>query len=328
MKIVLLSTTVLPTPPNGYGGSERVAWDLAEGLARHGHEVILVAHKDSRTPPGGRLEPWATVNLDAVLGEADIIHDHGWDLTGWRWAQRHPDRPVMMTWHGPNIGPVVGWQPPPDNLTVVGVSTFHARVLSGELGCPVRRVYNGIDLEAYPLWQGPRPDPPLVLARLDPAKGQHILVEMARATGHRLALAGTEHMIPDANYVRMVLHRLDGDRWQWYGDLGMEDKIYRLQRASRIVWVTPGYEEPFGLGLVEAMACGTPVVALNRGAVGEIVEQGGWLVGSLGDIPDYVWPDDPDDDRRGPEDCRDNAARFSAERMVQAYEKLYQFVLH
>lgn len=322
VNIVLLSTDVLPTPPPAYGGTERVVWELARTLGERGHHVTLVAHPDSHTPPGGECLSWDTVDLATVLKGADVIHDHGWRLIGWQWAREHPLARVVMTWHGPSLGPSVQWQEPPESLTVVGVSKFHAAILSGELGgVIVPAVYNAVDADAYPFYAGPRDHPPLVLARLDPDKGIHHLLAMAQWYPDRtLDVAGTEHMVPDRAYVQAILDRMDGRTVRYLGNLTQEEKVLALSRTRCLLWFTPGYEEPFGLGIVEAQLCGTPVVALNRGAIPEVVYPGGTLVERPQDMAGWMRPGKI---LPSPASVRAWAMHFDRWAMTDAYERIY-----
>ena len=323
MKICLISSNVLPTPPPAYGGSEVVVHNLAQGLHALGHGVTVVAHKDS-PPQAWRVENIADIgdwNTWLESEKFDIIHDHGWEFIGWQWAARHPgDHRAIQTWHGPELSPRVRWMPPPENLTLVGISYNHSALLAMQAGGrPVETVYNGVNLDAYPLYLGPRDRPPLVLARLDPVKGQYLTLDLPQ-----VEWAGTEHLVGDPDYVRWLIAQADGRRIVWWGDVGGETKVHLIQHAQAILWGTPNYEEPFGLGLVESMACGTPVIALNRGGIGEIVPGGGILTGSLIEWMatvkqlirgDLTLPD--------PTTCRENAARFTADRMVEHYAALY-----
>jgi glycosyltransferase involved in cell wall biosynthesis len=337
MRISLVSSDALPTPPPRYGGLEAVVAGLARGLAAAGHQVRLFAREGS--PPG----PYELVTFRRVaelaeggdlterLLEADMVHCHDWQGLAWELARRYPQRAFVATWHGPSLGPQVAWRRPPANLVLCGVSYWHAWSLSCELDAEVRAVPNGVDLDLYPLYTGPREGYLLHLGRLDPAKGVHRAIELARFLGMPLRIAGTEWLVPDPEYVRAILGRCDGRTIVYEGDLDLERKVHLLQRAAALVWLPTQWEEPFGLGLVEAMACGTPVVALDRGAVREVLgcwepdgQRPWWadlaVVGHPADLPratrivvgsnPYGW--------------RARAERYSLDAMVRRYLEVYE----
>ena len=332
MRILLISTDALPTPPPRYGGNERVVALLATALGRAGHAVTVVARDDSpegdgytvaRLPAGtDPLTAWP----DAWWRQWDVVHDHGWRLVSWRLAARHPDRRWWMTWHGPRIDDVVGWFPPvPPNLRIAGLTPSHALALAASLDVPVAVTPNAVDLGAYPLQAGPRSLPPLVLARIDPAKGQHLARWLARQAGRDLLLAGTEHLGPDPAYVQALLTRADGHRVEWLGDLGDEAKRWYLSQTQAVLWPAWGYEEPFGLGVLEALAVGTPVLALARGGIPDLLGRNSPMIRtSLADLADALHQWDrtlralPD-----PRACRGIAGQWSVRRMLAAYETFW-----
>ena len=320
MNIALVAPTVFTVPPRAYGGSEIVIANLAARLCDLGHTVTLYAKEGSRPDPRVRLVEIAAeadAFTDALL-EHDAIHFHGWDAaTFWAFAEAHPDRRFVQTWHGPSMG----YTAPPPNVTVCGVSHWHAWSLSAELGVECVGVPNGIHLDDYPLYEGKREPFLLSLNRLDPAKGIHRAIAVAKAAGMRLRIAGPEWGVPDPGYVRTILSRCDGESVIYEGNLGLEDKVHLLQRATAVLWLG-GWEEPFGLGVVEANACGTPVLALNRGACMEVLAGGG---GGFFD------PCNGDDGAEAAEvaqifssrTCRRNAERFTDAIMAARYCEVY-----
>jgi glycosyltransferase involved in cell wall biosynthesis len=322
MRIALISSDALPTPPPRYGGLEQVVYLLARELARMGHTVTVYALEGSQPPPGVCFVPFRSVwdcwQYEEQILEHDVIHGHDWQKFVWQLAEKHPKRQFVQTWHGHRIG----HDRPAANVTVAGVSRWNAFVLSAETGVLCPHVYNGIDLDEYPLHAGQREDYVLCMNRLDPAKGLHLAVELAKMHGFRLKACGTEHLVPDREYVQAVLTRMDGKQLCYLGDLGMELKVNCLQRAQCLLWFCP-WPEPFGLGAIEAMACGTPVVALAWGGVTETVQQGGVLVTHPEEVPAAI--------RRAsaipPEICRRNAWRFSARAMAESYVGLYNSLI-
>jgi glycosyltransferase involved in cell wall biosynthesis len=331
MNIVIISSAAIPTPPptGRYGGLERVTWALANGLAQAGHHVALVAAAGSRTPSGGVLLPYqrAPEILDRYateLAAADLVHDHGWELFGWAWAIKHPTQTVVQTWHGPSLGPTCRWRQPPANVTLVGLSRWHAWRLSAELRWPAVAVYNGIDVDAYPRRVAPAPDGPLLsLNRLDPLKGEHYARWAATQANRSLWLAGPVAGVPDPYYVEQVLRDCDGDQLVYLGDCDESAKIAALHRAACLLWLTPEYGEPFGLGVIEALACGVPVVAWHDGTLPELLTpDSGVLVESPWEIRSAINRAVTLDPAR----CRYQADQFSITRMVDTYDHLYRLV--
>jgi glycosyltransferase involved in cell wall biosynthesis len=324
MRIALVSSTALETPPPRYGGLERIVWDLSCRLAELGHEVTLFACQGSRTPPGGRFVPFGQrdgrlfLDPDQLLAH-DAIHFHEWSPLSAQLARLHPERCIFQTWHGPSIGAWAGWRRPPKNLVVVGVSHYHAEELSAELGIECEAVPNGIHLEDYPLYTGPREPYIAWVARICHEKGLHRAIRVAEQTGMVLRVAGSEHIGADPEYTRAMLARCDGRRVVYEGDLGLEDKVELMRHASVLLHPAPGFLEPFGMAPVEAMACGTPVVSYATGAVAETVAEGGVLVVRPDELPGAI----REAMRIAPEACRANAERYDDRAMAQAYLGLY-----
>lgn len=332
MRVLLVSTDVLPTPPERYGGNERVVDLLARVLVEAGHTVGVVALDApaaeapyTRFPIPMGTDPVAHFAPD-WWDQWDIVHDHGWRLVSWRLARQRPDRTWYMTWHGPRIDDAVGWFPAvPPNLRIAGLTPSHALSLQAVLGVPVAVTPNAVDLRQYPLYPGARTLPPLVLARLDPAKGQHLAMALAQAAGMDLLLAGNEHLGPDGRFSQAIITHADGRRVTWLGDIGGGRKLWFLSQTTAVLWPVWGYEEPFGLGVVEALAVGTPVLALAHGGLGDLL---GWrsplVFPSLSALAAALqrWPVTrsrlPD-----PVTLRSLAGQWSPRRMQRAYEALW-----
>lgn len=336
MRIDLVSADVFVTPPPAYGGLEIVVANLATALTMIGHDVTLWAKAGS--PPGPyRLETFEHVGdiLDdrSKLGrllESDVVHCHDWLGVGWELARRYPDRRFVATWHGPSIGPGTHWRRPPENLTVCGVSHTHAFNLSCELGVPVVGVPNGIHIEDYPAAED-SDGYLLSLNRLDPVKGHHRAIEVALHLDMRLVIAGPEWGVPDVDYVRGILRRCDGDQIRYEGSVGLERKVDLLRNAGALLWLGD-FAEPFGLGMTEANACGTPVVALDRGAVREVLghhpdpidmppyADGGYIAPRPQDIPSLTMEATLEHLRR----YRLNAERYTDQIMAECYLEVYR----
>ena len=327
MKVSLLSSGVLPVPPPRYGGAEVIVGLIARELAALGHQVTLFALAGSQPIPGVRLVEFTDpreplVKYSDLLLESDIVHGHVPAGVTWEFAAAHPglERPrILHTVHGTSLDVL-----PPPGVIVAGVSASQAFALSGEIGRTCPYVYNGIDLDAYPLYEGPRDSPLLYMNRIAPEKGLHLAMELCRRLGERLQVCGTEHLVGSPPYVRAMLARMDGDQVVYHGDVGMDVKVPLLQHAKALLWTAP-WEEPFGMGIVEAMACGTPVLGLARGALPELLRGGGIPIGSFG--TDLLRQFLDTALSLPPRRCRENAERFSARAMGEGYERLYQETL-
>ncbi|MQR94338.1 FkbM family methyltransferase [Fictibacillus phosphorivorans] len=261
MRIVHVAPDFYPVPPLNYGGIERMIYALVEESVKRGHEVYLYAREGSATSAQlipyhhepGRPEHIATFVKQTLPEKIDIIHDHT---------------------HLSVIGKL--------KLTVPTVCTIHDS-LNNDVEHPVylsRRalehvgkgkgyyVYNGIDLNEYP-FQKEKEDYLLFLGVISAHKGIHHALEIAEKTKRRMKIAGpvfnTEYFL---NEVEPRINKLP--HVEYVGEVGGEYRLKLLREAACLVFPT-SWEEPFGLVMVEAMACGTPVVALDNGAVSEVL---------------------------------------------------------
>ena len=334
MRIGVLAPISWRVPPRHYGPWERVVSILTEGLVRQGVDVTLFATADSLTsarlvavaPTGYSEDPtldpkvYEGLHVAAAFehaGEFDLIHNH-FDFLPLTYS-RLVQTPVVTTIHGfssPRILPVyrayndVGHYVSISNADRDPGLTYAATV------------YHGIPLEEFTF----RPDPGdylLFFGRIHPEKGAREAIELARRSGRRLILAG---IIQDEAYFReAVAPFVDGDRVRYVGSVGPEQRNALLGGAFALLHLI-GFEEPFGLSVVEAMATGTPVIAFSRGSMPEIIADGsvGYLVDSLDAAEEALQRVSAID--RGA--CRAHVeARFSAERMVEDYIKVYRLVL-
>ncbi|HEX6946886.1 MAG TPA: glycosyltransferase family 4 protein [Acidimicrobiia bacterium] len=293
LQIGMLAPITHPYPPDGYGPWERVTYDLVESLVAAGHDVTLFAAEDSRTaarlhattpaPLTRRPDTDARAVEDehirnalvacSVLG-VDVLHSHlhvhvleRADL----W-----DGPIVSTLHG------VAWDPavrrrldPHAHRPFVSLSDSERRFHPGLNW--VATVPNGIATEELPPGPGGGGYVAFV-GRLAPEKAPHLAIEAARRAGVPIVLAG---IIEEKHrrYADRVLEMTDGDQARYLGPLDRPDLVPLLQNAEALLMPLE-WDEPFGLVVVESLACGTPVVAWRRGAMSEIVEEGrtGYLV--------------------------------------------------
>jgi glycosyltransferase involved in cell wall biosynthesis len=330
MRVAMLAPIAWRVPPRHYGPWERVVSLLTEGLVARGVDVTLFASADSQT--AARLaavcpRPYAEdITLDAKVWEClhigslferaaeyDLIHNH-FDFLPLSYGAL-VQTPMITTIHGfssERILPAYQRYNRRGHYVAISDSNRHPSLDY------LATVYHGIALDEFTL----RTDSDeylLFFGRIHPEKGAAEAIEVARRTGRRLVLAG---IVQDEDYfTQRVVPHLDGDRVRFVGSVGPAGRDALLGGAAALLHLI-SFDEPFGLSMVEAMACGTPVIAYGRGSVPEIVRHGesGMIVAGLeaavaavpaaaaldrAQIRAYV------------------AGRFSREQMVESYLRLY-----
>jgi len=340
MRIAQVAPPWLAVPPQGYGGIEWVVALLADGLAERGHDVTLFATGDSHTKaklefvyptaPGPRLinDPTldATHTMHALRDAAsfDVVHVHS-PFSALA-AAVELSVPVIHTLHGSftddmrRLYSEVG-----DRAWFVAISRDQQRHMP-ELNYG-GVVYNGVDLPHYPLRED-KDDFVLFLGRASPDKGAHRAVLAAREAGVRLVLAvKVANEEEERHWNGDVLPVMPADA-TILGEISLEEKVDLLSRARAVLFPID-WDEPFGLVMTEAMACGTPVIATLRGSVPEVVIDGetGFIV-SVEDYPAEaaaalarVGEIDPAACRRRVEEL------FSKEAMVAGYEAVFEHAI-
>jgi glycosyltransferase involved in cell wall biosynthesis len=312
---------------------ELVTWLLTEGLVNRGHDVTLFATGDSTTSaklesvyPHGywhdtTMWPWELyemLNLAAAVERArefDVVHyQAAYYPMSLGFARLCPVPLLQTLHHSPSTEEVRLWSRYPE-APFVAISNEQARLLSG-LNI-VATVLHGIDTGAFAFREQPD-DYVLFLGRFTDGKGPVQAIEIAKRAGLRIILAA-----PEDDYYREKIEPLvDGERVIYAGEVGHEQKVELLSRARALLYpVQSG--EPFGLVLAESMACGTPVAALDRGAVREVVEDGvtGIVFGSEDAMAAGLSRVFALDRRR----VRDRGvARYGAMRMVDEYIVVYE----
>jgi glycosyltransferase involved in cell wall biosynthesis len=329
MKVALLGPIAWRTPPLHYGPWEQITSLLAEGLTGLGVDVTLFATLDSLTkatldgviPTGYAENPqydgrvWEAIHVAHALrrsGEFDLVHNH-LDWLPLAFAE-HCQAPLLTTIHGfsgQNILPAYVRAP----SSYVSISDSDR---SPDLDY-VGTVYHGIDLDGLP-YDPDGGDGLVAFGRIHPDKGTHEAIEIARRTGRQLTICG---IVQDERYfAEQVEPQIDGRQITYLGSVGPEDRG-RILGSSAALLHPIYFDEPFGLSVVESMACGTPVVAYARGSMPEVVDEGvtGRLVNTVQEAATAV--DTIDTIDRGA--CRARAReRFSAERMVADYLAIYR----
>ena len=339
MRIAILSPVWFPVPPVGYGGIEWVVSLLADGLAEAGHDVTLFASGDSFTKaelasvydeaPSAEIGQ-TTPELRHALAcyeradEFDIVNDHSGPL-GAALGAASPT-PVVHTVHGPLTGE-------PGELYVtlskvapeVGLISLSLNQRKPQPDLPwVATCPNALDLDAYPV-HTERGEYLLFLGRMSADKGCHRAIEVATEVGVPLKIAGKMREPAEREYFETYVAPHLGEGVEYLGETSHGKKVALLQNARATLFPID-WEEPFGLVMIESMACGTPVIATRWGAVPEVIEEGrsGVIVDDYHEMAGAL----ADADRLEPLECRRYAEeRFSAGRMVRDYESAYEAVL-
>lgn len=335
LRIAMVAPPWFNIPPAAYGGIEAMVADLADGLVERGHHVTLVAAGEPGTraqqfvpvyaePPSTRLgEPMPEVfhaaAAAAVLADldVDVVHDH--TLAGPLLA-RGRRTPTVVTAHGP-----VGGEPGDylarlgDSVEVVAISNAQTQ-LRPDINW-VATVHNSVNVSSFPLGLGDG-GYVLFMGRFNPEKGAHLAIDAARAAGRRIVVAGKLNEPAERDYFDREIRPRLGRGVEFLGEVDAATKRSLYAGAEALVFPVC-WEEPFGLVMIEAMACGTPVVALGRGSVPEVVHHG--LTGFVLDRPDQL-PSAiqvaPELDRK---DCRAHVQKhFDTPAMVSGYEAVYR----
>jgi glycosyltransferase involved in cell wall biosynthesis len=313
-----------------------MTWLLTEGLVRRGHEVTLFATGNSTT--SARLHatfahgcaqdveqwPWEIyemLNLAAAIeraGDFDLIHyqSNYFPITlPFRRLSRAPL--VQSVHHSVRPAEVALWKHYPE-VHFIAVSREQARLLDGVTIAGI--VYHGVDTGAFSFREAPE-DYIAFLGRFTPGKGVLDAIDVARRVGIRLFLAARENDY----YREHVARHVDGRQIVYAGELGHDAKVALLGGARALLYpVQAG--EPFGLVMAEAMACGTPIAALDRGAVTEVIDAGvtGYAFSTLDQLvaglPDVFSLDRAKVRQRAIE-------RFSIDRMVGDYVRIYERII-
>jgi glycosyltransferase involved in cell wall biosynthesis len=332
MRIGMIAPPWLPVPPPAYGGTEAVLDGLVRGLLQAGHEVVLVAHPDSQTPAEirsvlprgstdaigqGATELAHVVAAYEQLDDVDVIHDH--TLSGPLLGRGRTDVSIVATHHGIFDDPAIRiFRDVARSARVIAISQCQA-ASAGDI--PIAAVvHHGIDVAELPLGDGAG-GYLAFLGRMVPEKGPHHAIQIARRLGMPLLLAAKMREAPETAFFEAEVRHLLGGDIQYIGEVGHRDKV-QLLCGARALLNPIAWREPFGMVMLEALACGTPVVARAEGAAPEIVDHG--TVGFLGRTDAELEVGLQDLDLIDRLTCRTWAAqRFSLELMAKRYEEQY-----
>jgi len=353
LKIAQVAPLWYPVPPKGYGGTEAIVSKLTEGLIKKGHQVTLFASADSKTK--ARLVPVVNKNLFSLnvpwlcdsynvlnliksfsrAKEFDILHTHI-DVYDPVFRAKSPV-PTVATLHN------IFW---PSTQQKNGTwHEYRARILiynqflklpyvaisnSYRKQCPakikfVETIHHGVDVSQLKF--NPKPENSFVwLGRLAPNKGLHLAVRMAKKLGFRLEISGKITSFENEVYFKKEIRPYLSSRIKFVGEIKEEkEKAKFLGKGMALIYPLL-WEEPFGIVMAEALACGTPVIAFNRGAAPEIVEDGknGFIVKNLNGMKKAIFNIEKIDRFN----CRKIAeAKFSLEKMIKNYENLYYKII-
>lgn len=334
MRIAIVAPPYYEIPPAGYGGTELVCFLLAEGLLDRGHDVTVIGAGSGHTrarfiatfaevqqeggAEGARAERVHALAAARAIRELrpDVVHSHITTLLDTPDASR-----LVVTMHGAVRGPDATSARLAEIArrgTLVAISRAQAN--SARQAGWQAIVHNGIDLSRYPD-SGHRTEAVLYLGRISQHKGTHIAIDAAEAAGRPLVIAGSGTIPEERRYFETQIRPRLGRNVTWTGEVGFDQKVSLLSKSACLLFPAR-WDEPFGLVMIEAMACGTPVVALSAGAVPELVVTGetGVLCQSPAELSTAIGRAAGLD----PDKCRAHvAAHFTADRMVSAYEELY-----
>lgn len=331
MRIAMLAPIAWRTPPRTYGPWELVSSMLTEALVERGIDVTLFATLDSKTagtlagvvpaPYGDDAtidaKVWEFRHLAHLFEQADqfdLIHNQA-DFPAHAFS-RLVDTPIVTTIHGFSSDRILPmYQEYQDDVHYVAISDAdrHPNLRYAAT------IHHGIPIDDFPLSpQGS--DDLLFFGRIHPDKGAAEAITVARSSGRHLHMYG---IVQDREYYETeVVPHDDGARVSYHGVVGGSQRLAALGNAHALLHLI-NFDEPFGLSVIEAMACGTPVIATRRGSMPELIKHGvtGFLVDSLEEANQAIQHID-EIDRRSVR--RAVAERFSVDRMADAYLSLYR----
>lgn len=286
LRIAMVAPPWLEIPPVAYGGIEPVVAGLVDSLVARGHEVTLVASGEARTtaqrtvtifdkPPSNRIGEALPEVIGAAVAaraiadlEIDLVHDHTLAGPLLAWGRRTP---TVVTAHGPVTGESgLYYSLMSDTVKLIAISDSQ-RTSAPEVHF-AGRVYNGIDVASFTV-QERKQDYVAWIGRFTPDKGPDEAIRAARALGLRIILAGKCSEPAEFEYYESVVKPMLGPDAEFVGEVDATSKRALMEGAQCLVFPLQ-WDEPFGVVMVESMACGTPVAAFARGSVPEVVADG------------------------------------------------------
>jgi glycosyltransferase involved in cell wall biosynthesis len=337
LHIAITADPYLPVPPRLYGGIERVLDFLVRGLAARGHHVTLFAHPESHVP--ATLVPYGVPPHFTKSARGRELWQVGSEL----WSRRHQFDLIHSFGRLAALAPVLALRglPKIQSYQRAGLpwrSIRTARRLASTsiqfTACSSnvyrdapphdawRTIFNGVDLAKYTFRAAVADDAPLAfLGRIEPIKGAHNAIAIAKAAGRHLIIAGNRVPAYEDYFAAKIAPYIDGDRVQYIGPVDDAAKNALLCNSAALLMPIE-WEEPFGIVMAEAMACGTPVIGFARGSVGEVVRNAvnGYACRGNSDAVWAVARIHAIDRQAVRQDCE---RRFSSTAIVDQYEKLY-----
>ena len=330
MRIAMISTPYLQTPPTKYGGTERVVSMLTEEFVRIGHDVTLFASEGSKTT-ANLIEIWndkqgVMKNIDFIRllyknimksGEFDIIHNNHNIVVDI--STKKDIIPIITTMHNPIDNYNLKLSNKSDYICISKNQEFYAKKTGFNV---LKSIYNPTDTDLYPYF--PNQGTNLIfLGSISRVKGAHLAIDVAEKTGKKLLIAGP---IFDDEYYQLKIKTRLNNNIEYIGEINDSDKIKLFSNALALLFPVQ-WEEPFGLVMTEAMACGIPVIGFNKGSIPEVVKDGetGFVVK---DVIEMITAIDKIDliDRNL---CRKRIEEyFSVDRITKEYENLYNEIIY
>lgn len=340
MRIAQIAPIAERIPPVKYGGTERVVYELTNELVKRGHKVTLFASGDSITKaklvsvfprslrsakikdPYG-LNEWTVFNIGLAYdmqNEFDIIHDHN-GFMGFP-AANLATTPTVITLHGPVTS---AQRKMFEKLKKPNIATVSkAQLPNSEKVNYAGTVHHGLTMNNYP-YSKTNDGYLLFVGRLSLEKGVHNAILVSQNLDIPLIIAAKLDSQERPYYEEYIEPYLSDDRIQWIGEVAEDERNKLMSRALCMLHPVL-FKEPFGLTLIEALACGCPVIAFNRGSIPEIIQdkQTGFVVSDAEEMIDAVLKIDTIDRLT----CRDYALlNFNAQKMVDGYEQIYKKIL-
>ena len=338
MKIAITADPEISVPPLLYGGIERIIDMIVRGLIARDHEVTLFAHPDSKAPchlipyAGGSsrgradtVRNMASISGHVLKGNFDIVHSFG--RLAYLWPLLVLPIPKLMTYQRAIAPRSIKWG------HIFSRGTLHFSAISKSMMHDVKRlgnwhlVHNGVPMNVYDFVPKVSDDAPLAfLGRIEPTKGTHLAIEIAKKASRRLVIAGNISIEYQSYFDEQVKPYIDGSQITYIGAVDDNQKNKLLGSAAAFLMPVL-WDEPFGIVMAEAMACGTPVLGLRRGAVPEVIAHG--VTGYVGDTTDELVAAVGQLNKLARSACRERTERLYSDRtIIDAYLAVYQKMIN